>query len=93
MSKYLADRNPVMAGSRPQIAGKRLALFWGSEIPSGKKVSFEDIVCRIISDYSLILRAAIPCVQKSRNLLQLVLLGSVNVMLAYEMWSNILVIV
>ena len=54
--EYVADRNPVMASNRLQIAMKRLACcnILGSGFPSGIKVSFENIVSEIISDYTLI---------------------------------------
>ena len=54
--KYVADRNPVMASNRLQIARKRLTCcnILGSGFPSGIKVSFENIVSEILSDYTLI---------------------------------------
>ena len=53
--KYVADRNPVMASDRLQIAVKRLTCCntLGSGFPSGMKVSFENIVGEILSDYTL----------------------------------------
>ena len=55
-SKYVADRNPVMASNRLQIAMKRLTCcnILGSGFPSGIKVSFENIVSEVLSDYTLI---------------------------------------
>ena len=55
-SKYVADRNPVMESYRLQIAMKRLTCcnILGSGFPSGIKVSFENIVSEILSDYTLI---------------------------------------
>ena len=51
----VADRNPVMASNRLQIAMKRLTCcnILGSGFPSGIKVSFENIVSEILSDYTL----------------------------------------
>ena len=48
---YIADRNPVMASNRLQIAVKRLTCcnILGSGLPSGIKVSFENIVSEILS--------------------------------------------
>ena len=56
MSKYVADRNPLMASNRSQVAVKRLTCYNSleSEIPSGIKVRFENIVGEIFSDYALI---------------------------------------
>ena len=56
MSKYVAERNPVMASNRLQIAVKRLTCcnILVSGFPSGIKVSFENIVSEILSDYTLI---------------------------------------
>ena len=55
-SKYVADRNPVMASNRLQIAMKRLTCcnILESGFPSGIKVSFENIVSEILSEYTLI---------------------------------------
>ena len=50
LSKNVADRNPVMAGNynRSQIAVKRLTCCNNleSEIPTGIKVNFENIISR-----------------------------------------------
>ena len=56
VEKYVADRNPVMTSNRFQIAVKRLACckILGSGFSSGIKVSFENIVSEILSDYTLI---------------------------------------
>ena len=58
LSKYykVADRNPVMASNRLQIAVKRLTYcnILGSGFPSGIKVSLENIAGEILSDYTLI---------------------------------------
>ena len=50
------DRNPVMVSNPLQIAVKRLTCckILGSGFPSGIKVSFENIVREILSDYTLI---------------------------------------
>ena len=49
-------KNPVMASNRLQIAVKRLTCcnILGSGFPPGIKVSFENIVSEIFSDYTLI---------------------------------------
>ena len=56
LSKYVADRNPVMASNRLQIAVKGLTCcnILRSGFPSGIKVSFENIVREIRLDYTLI---------------------------------------
>ena len=53
---FVADRNPVMASNRLQIVVKRLTCcnILRSGFPSGLKVSFENIVSEILSDYTLI---------------------------------------
>ena len=55
----------VMASNRLQIAMKRLTCcnILGSGFPSGIKVSFDNIVSEILSDYTLIYKITIACVQ------------------------------
>ena len=52
LPKFVADRNPAMASNRSQITVKRLACcnILESEIPTGERVSFENIVTENILD-------------------------------------------